>query len=213
MHWSDASTGLVASYDGSCRTTDGGQSWGSALFFPLFRVSFRDALHGYVGSYLDRRLLETTDGGVTWSILNLPWERAPYDLQATPEGFVICGEGSTIIGGTSSTTTGVPGGAGTPPLTRLDVVRVWPNPSRGRSITLGIESPVAGPVELRIYDVGGRLIRAMIRRVAAGPAEIAWSSGEEDLGTPAEVSGIYFVEARFANGEQARGRFVLVPEF
>jgi photosystem II stability/assembly factor-like uncharacterized protein len=209
MHWWDATTGVVVGFSGASRTTNGGQSWGSTLFHSLFRISFGDGVHGYTASYLDRRVLETTDGGVSWAILNLPWEGSPYDVAATPEGFAICGEGSAIIRGSAGGSTSVPGDAGSPPRTRLEQVRVWPNPSRGRSLTFGLESPAAGPVELRIYDAGGRIMEAMTQRVEEGPVALEW---ERLSGAHSFQAGVYFVEARFPTGARTHGQFVIVPE-
>lgn len=66
-------------------------------------------------------------------------------------------------------------------------------------------------MELRIYDVGGRLMDALTRRVDAGPAAIAWQPGAARGGRSAASfpAGIYYVEARFATGERAQGRFAL----
>jgi photosystem II stability/assembly factor-like uncharacterized protein len=208
MFWSDATHGLVATFSGASRTTDGGQSWAGAIFTPLWRLAFRDAFHGYAGSYFDRRVLETQDGGISWAIINTPWTSAPYDLKATPDGFLLCGEGSVILKARAVTTS--VDASEVPGLDRRLAVAIWPNPSRGRSesVTFGIQAPAAGPVELRIYDVGGRLIESMTRRVNAGAAAIAWNPG---AWSGDRAAGTYFVEARFAGGEEARGRFVLVP--
>jgi len=215
MYWSDATTGLVVGYRGVSRTTNGGQSWNPILHEQLLDLDFRDSLHGYACSYFDPWIWVTINGGQTWENVNTPWEGNPYDIAATADGFVISGGGSVILRASEAGTAGLAeGGAGSAPLARRHAVRVWPNPSRGpehEALTFGIESPVAGPVELRVYDVAGRLLETMTRRVERGTAAIAWRSAARSGGWQV-VGGTYFVKARFGTGEEARGRFVVVPE-
>jgi flagellar hook assembly protein FlgD len=73
---------------------------------------------------------------------------------------------------------------------------VHPNPFRpSTTIRFGVERP--GRVELRIYDVRGREVRALVAGdVAAGAHARAWD-GRDGEGR-ALAPGIYF--ARFATG-------------
>src|SRR5262245_24400249 len=81
MHFLDVRTGWVASGGGSIfRTTDGGETWDlmhddPALYFRS--IQFVDAHKGWVGNLdSERPLLQTNDGGSTWStVTTLPEPR------------------------------------------------------------------------------------------------------------------------------------------
>lgn len=213
MVWWDAATGLVVGYDGASRTTDGGQTWTPVLTEPLLTLDFRDALHGFACSYFDEWIWATEDGGVSWERVETLWEGQPSDIKAVGAGFVICGGGSVILAGREPGAASVPeGGDESPVATRPLDLRVWPNPSRGVGggpLTVGIDSHVSGPVEIRLYDAGGRLIETMTRRAERGVAALALIS---ELGSRRPLAGgTYFIEARVGTGEPARGRFVMIP--
>jgi flagellar hook assembly protein FlgD len=55
--------------------------------------------------------------------------------------------------------------------------------------------PVAADVELGVYDVRGRAVRALASgHFAAGPSDVSWD-GRDDAGRPV-APGIYFVAGR-----------------
>jgi hypothetical protein len=212
MVWWDAATGLVVGYDGACRTTNGGQTWTPVLTQPLLSLDFRDALQGFACSYFYEPIWATEDGGVSWEQVVTPWEGAPADIKAVGDGFAICGGGSVIL------TARDPGAAsvfedGTRSATARRLgVRVWPNPSGGQGgvpLTLGIEGRMSGPVEIRVYDAGGRLIEALTRRTERGASTFAWMP--QPRGGRPFAAGTYFIEARTVTGERASGRFTIIP--
>lgn len=104
--------------------------------------------------------------------------------------------------------TQIPTGGDAPPLapvTRL--LAPWPNPFNP-AVTIPFETARRGPVELRVYDVGGRLVRAL-REEPLGPGrhEAVWD-GRDGSGAPV-ASGVYF--CRFKAGVyEATGRLVLL---
>ena len=79
---------------------------------------------------------------------------------------------------------------------------VGPNPFQGRT-TLAYDLPRRGPVTLRVYDVGGRLVRSLAFGVQdAGVHSVEWD-GRNEAGA-AITSGLYFV--RFQAGTVAEVR-------
>ncbi len=81
-------------------------------------------------------------------------------------------------------------GAGSDPIPPAAFLANFPNPFQQETdISFAVGSP--GPVRLSIYDVGGRLVRTLVRPVSsAGRFSIRWDGTAGD-GTPAP-SGVYF---------------------
>jgi hypothetical protein len=80
-----------------------------------------------------------------------------------------------------------------------------PNPSESRT-TLTYQLPENGPVLLRLYDVGGRLVETLIDRTeTAGMHQFDWQ-GLRRVGSSTD-SGIYFCEIRTAT-ESRRVRLI-----
>jgi hypothetical protein len=78
-----------------------------------------------------------------------------------------------------------------------------PNPARGRvAFSYGI--PAAGPVRLRVYGAGGRLLRTLedVDRKPAGYHEVSWD-GRDERGMSAP-SGVYFYQIEAAQGRVAK---------
>lgn len=191
------------------------QTWTPVLNEYVLALDFRDALHGFACSYFDEWIWATEDGGVTWERVETPWEGAPYDIKAVSGGgFAICGRGSVILTARDPGTVGVPEGAGVSPAVARGLgVRVWPNPSRWSvrgPLMIGIESHIAGPVEIRLYDVAGRLVETLTRKAERGMTALAWNP-EPVMSRRPLAGGTYFIEARIATGERASGRFVMIP--
>jgi unsaturated chondroitin disaccharide hydrolase len=77
-----------------------------------------------------------------------------------------------------------------------------PNPFR-TEMRIAFELPRAGPVELRILDIQGAVVRTLARGgYAAGRQGVIWD-GTRDDGAPA-TSGIYFYELRAGGFRQTR---------
>ncbi|HEY6866997.1 MAG TPA: hypothetical protein VI792_07060, partial [Candidatus Eisenbacteria bacterium] len=85
----------------------------------------------------------------------------------------------------------------------LGLGRVGPNPFRGAAemeFTLG----VAGPVDLRIFDLLGREVRVLARgeRFAAGTQRLSWDGRRDDGGQAG--AGVYFVRLQLAGRQWTR---------
>lgn len=75
----------------------------------------------------------------------------------------------------------------------LQLAAPRPNPSRG-VVTFELALPVAAPLEVSIFDVNGRRVRALERTFApAGTRALRWD-GRDDSGN-ATPAGLYFVRA------------------
>jgi hypothetical protein len=82
-----------------------------------------------------------------------------------------------------------------------------PNPTSGE-VTLSLELPSPGQVEVGIFDLGGRRVRTLHRGPAeAGMLHMKWD-GRDASGRTA-AAGLYFVRA-FQAGREAHTRFVRV---
>ncbi|MFN2369699.1 MAG: M14 family zinc carboxypeptidase, partial [Candidatus Krumholzibacteriia bacterium] len=86
-------------------------------------------------------------------------------------------------------------------------VAAWPNPFNPAT-TVSFAVPREGPVDLRIYDLRGRLVRNLTaERFAAGVHRRTWD-GRDDGGAAAG-SGVYFALVRTVDG-QAVAKLMLV---
>ncbi len=80
-------------------------------------------------------------------------------------------------------------------------LRTWPNPFNP-TVTIGYSMPAPGPVNIEIYDVAGRRVRALeAGHRDAGEHTTAWD-GRDDAGR-ALPSGVYFATARGAGAVNA----------
>ena len=95
----------------------------------------------------------------------------------------------------------------TPPAGPSPTLTAYPNPFNP-STTIAVELPVEVHLELRVYDIGGRLVRVLLdERRDAGYSEVRWD-GRDDRGAPA-ASGVYFVRLR-AGADTAQKKIVLL---
>jgi len=79
---------------------------------------------------------------------------------------------------------------------------IYPNPFNPRTM-IEFELAEAGPVELAIYDVGGRLVRVIDSGSrSAGRYQATWD-GQDDAGR-AVPSGTYFCRLHSSQGLQTR---------
>jgi hypothetical protein len=78
-------------------------------------------------------------------------------------------------------------------------------PGEGVILTFTLSEP--GPVEVRLFDVAGRLVRTLAdRATGAGEHQVRWD-GRSESGRRLS-SGIYFVRARTPDGAMARKVFL-----
>ena len=94
------------------------------------------------------------------------------------------------------------------PLPALQLGPTSPNPFRGAT-RMSYAIPRRAPVDLRIYDVGGRLVRRLVNRTEdAGAHAIAWDGTNEEH-RPAS-SGLYYARLT-VEGMALSRRIVLLP--
>ncbi len=93
------------------------------------------------------------------------------------------------------------------PATPFSLLESVPNPATATS-TIRYRLSAAGPVSLRIYDVGGRLVRTLVDgRQPAAEHRLQWN-GRDDAGRLVP-SGVYFYRLE-AGGRSAAERLVLI---
>jgi hypothetical protein len=111
-----------------------------------------------------------------------------------------------VVVAATDTFTGVDGvEPGLPLVTRLEPCR--PNPFGART-RIGYSIARPGPVELRVYDVGGRLVRVLVKgRREAGRHVVGWDGRSETGGLVA--SGVYFAKLTTTGFSEIRRLTVL----
>jgi hypothetical protein len=92
-----------------------------------------------------------------------------------------------------------------PRVNRLD--GNFPNPFNPQT-TIKFSAAQAGKVTLRIFNVGGQLVRTLNAKAEAGANEVRWN-GRRDDGTQL-ASGVYFYKVKFADGSESGSRMALV---
>jgi hypothetical protein len=90
---------------------------------------------------------------------------------------------------------------------RLSLDNVFPNPFNPAT-TIHYTVPHAGAVDLRIYDVGGRLVRSLVSGLQTGGVHAAAWNGRDTNGAAA-ASGIYFVRLESA-GQVSTRKIILL---
>lgn len=86
--------------------------------------------------------------------------------------------------------------------------QISPNPARGAALTR-FALPVAGTVDLRVYDVTGRQVRVLASGpFAAGEHQVSWAA-RDDTGQQL-LSGVYFVRMQAA-GVTRTQKLLLLP--
>jgi photosystem II stability/assembly factor-like uncharacterized protein len=204
MHWFDSSRGVVATFDGLFRTSNGGQSWSWVNNQAYNRIDFIDDQRGYASDLYSREF-ETTDGGQTWSAVPIPFDSYYFDIAATPNGFLIVGDGSSIFGGERDAT-GVPGpqeSVDAPSSPRFPVY-ASPNPAAGE-VKLRFLSPSAGEVRVEIFDPQGRRVDSWSAQVGPGLTTLPWKGVSNG-----RAAGVYLARVSTASGRSGAGRFVLL---
>jgi len=141
---------------------------------------------------------------LAWSIADpVSWKErvrnaAIYEYQHNRNPFVDHPEFAGAIYDSFNVTSGVDDHAGTPDHAMLEPA--MPNPFQAGT-TLAYDLPRAARVELRLYDVSGRLVRSLVPGTVqeAGHHVLAWD-GRDDTGAPTPI-GLYF--GRLRAGEES----------
>jgi hypothetical protein len=92
-----------------------------------------------------------------------------------------------------------------PRVNRLD--GNFPNPFNPQT-TIRFSSASTGKVTIRIFNVGGQLVRTLSSKADTGANEVRWNGRRND-GTPL-ASGVYFYKVKFADGSESGSRMALV---
>jgi photosystem II stability/assembly factor-like uncharacterized protein len=207
MHWMGTDTGIVFNHDGGYRTTDGGATWTEVISGGVRGADFRDGLHGVAGHSSGESVWLTSDAGITWESVAYPWEQGPLGVLSVPDGFYVCGDGTTILGGherdPTSVSGGIPPGAGS----SSALLSVAPNPFNPTT-TIRFEVPKSGSIVLAVYDVSGRRVVTLATgHHQAGPYKTTWN-GTNDRGQVVG-SGVYFVNLN-GRGFNATSKTILL---
>ena len=83
----------------------------------------------------------------------------------------------------------------------------FPNPFNPQT-TIKFSAAQTGKVSLRIFNVGGQLVRTITTKAEVGANEVRWN-GKRDDGVTLP-SGIYFYKVKFADGSESGSRMALV---
>ena len=110
-----------------------------------------------------------------------------------------------IQAGALATGVGDVGDEGAPRINKIN--GNFPNPFNPQT-AIRFASAQAGKGEIRIFSVGGQLVRTLRVNVIAGANEVRWN-GKRDDGTPL-ASGVYFYKIAFPNGQSFRAPSNLV---
>jgi len=186
------------------RTTDGGATWQDLFFRASFEeqgIGFVTPDLGWIGGW-PGETYETTDGGAFWHLADFGVLINRFRFLGPNLGYAV---GETVYKYTGDPAA-VAGGEPAPPAARL-VAESHPNPFRGMT-SLAYTLPREADVTLRIHDVQGRTIRALIPgRQLAGRHEWTWD-GRDATGA-AVGGGVYWYRVE-ANGESAVKKLVVV---
>jgi photosystem II stability/assembly factor-like uncharacterized protein len=193
MHWFNESTGVGGGSWEIYRTTNGGGGWTEVDDqYGAYSFHFRDDLHGVTIRYSEETLRVTSDGGLTWTPVGLPFPGPYGGLISVAEGFYLGGSGSVILraqdeGAVSAET----------PVARIEkggLQALYPNPFGSRTTVLySVERP--GHIQLTIYDVQGRLVRTLADRFEDRGRRTAVWDGRTVSGEEAS-SGVYFARLK-----------------
>lgn len=105
-------TGYIAPNSKSTlfKTTDGGQVWNETSSTGIslsYHMYFKDAQNGFAWSDAETapgKIARTTNGGSTWSLVNLPSKLTMNNMTAKPNGeLFLCGAGGNIIKSSNGT--------------------------------------------------------------------------------------------------------------
>jgi FlgD Ig-like domain len=142
---------------------------------------------GQTAAFIPRTTVpDSAKSGVNRICLNLRGSRGTKTIQC-------CFNVTAIKGGVDVTPAGP---------ARFELAPAWPNPARDRA-RIAFAIPQSGPVSLRLFDLGGGLIRTLIDgSLSAGPHEVQWD-GRDQQGR-AVNAGIYFYRLQVAGQSAAR---------
>ena len=138
-----------------------------------------------------------TDTASCWPC---PTDANKYGNWATLAGFQIGTYGPLYaLQDNTKVLSGVGPGSGAPPVAnRLD--RNFPNPFNPET-AIRFSSATAGRVDVRIFNVAGRLVQTISKNVTPGVNEVRWNGKSSDGASLA--SGVYFVRVKYPDGSES----------
>jgi hypothetical protein len=143
-------------------------------------VFLRTAAGAYTGDYA------ATDVAGHYCLTGLP--AGTYTLEVLVDDYVVCYRTGVVV---ADDVTDVPIPASLP---AVRLAPPWPNPSAGAA-KLRVVVQRSAPVQLSVYDAGGRLLRTWgAASLDRGDHDFEWDALGSD-GRPAP-SGLYLVQAR-----------------
>jgi hypothetical protein len=183
----------------------------------MFEMVWMDP-EGYTPSHYD--IWFTANGGATWSLVVGGFEGHEYSWSVpftpTTEGRleVVAMDAAGVMGSWLSPvftiqgrTTGVESESATLPKS-FGMRLLGANPSLNGEAKVELALPTSAPVQVRIYNVRGSLVRSLVERnLTAGRHPVRWD-GRTSAGNQAG-SGIYFVQMT-AQGKTYQTRVALV---
>jgi hypothetical protein len=204
MKWFDAQTGVVGSFGGIHRTTNGGATWSLVIPEEVASLSFRNGTEGYAASIFNRAVWRTEDAGVSWERIDLPWTIGPSAVAAMPGGFVGCGVSSVLLGANVLDPAAIdaPGAPDAHDILLVgDLgegvrVRAASRLATSGTVRLVIDARTASAPEIglcgSVLDLAGRKVAELsIHPVASSVWEAVWDGNRHGAGTAAP--GVYFL--------------------
>lgn len=185
IQFNSATVGLVGGATMS-KSTDGGTTWA------LLAASGTGTISGIEGSGNDywyvrgTTIYRSTDVGATWTLVHTQ-TAAQNDISLVADANTCMVGWSAGASGTISKMTGTPVGINDPSSqipSAYSLMQNYPNPfNPTTNITFAL--PVAGNVELKIYDITGKEVASLVNTyVNAGTHSVSFDAG-------AYASGIY----------------------
>ncbi len=221
MVWFDAQTAVAAARNGSnvgvFRTVDGGEHWTNVLATTIASLAFQPDGRGLAAplSFSSQSYYSTEDWGQTWQPVTAPlsspfpgYHYSPSVAVAVGDHWVIGGNTNRLLVVRDQVTTATPDGvvaAAGPGV--CAVTAVSPNPFNPRT-TLAYSVARDGHVQLAIFDLRGRRVRALVDGARAAGRHVAAWDGRDDRGAMAPA-GVYLYRLE-SGGQTATGKLVMM---
>ncbi len=224
MHWHDAQNGIVIGDSRIQRTTNGGASWTTVVGDGGWAaLDFRDPLHG-VATELDEAVRLTTDGGATWARQALPAITFLADVVATPDGYIVVGDTSQILGWSDSVASvespsesdagplgGIPPHRGGPSDARGCIF--WPNPytvSARSGLSFRAERADAEIRDAVFFDPNGRRLGHGNVTLDGAAGTPGFTQGRISLADVRLPSGSVRIELHDVRGNRYAGTILII---
>jgi hypothetical protein len=138
--------------------------------------------------------------GTTLALMQADWASQASGFQTGTYGPLYPIQAGSLATGVD---VGEPDGA--PRINKID--GSFPNPFNPQT-SIRFASALAGKADVRIFSVGGQLVRTLRANVIQGANEVRWN-GKRDDGTSL-ASGVYFYKIVFPNGQSVKAPYNLV---